>query len=318
MNVLIMSDIEGASGVDDYRQIAPFWGKEKYELCINNITKDINSVINGLDKAGVENINIFDGHGNGGNLKQDKFDKKIKFVSGDIPSLTNNQYDAVFLVGQHACGGTRNGFLSHSYGMDYILKINGKYVGEISTIAWLFGNNDIPVLFVTGDDSAVREAKALLPGIESTVVKYSKSRLETKCRPVEETSKEIEEKAYNLIKDIDKYSPYRLENNIILDIEFTNTDMAKTMGNIPNFELVDSKIVQFKSENYIDIYKAIYFANYIAGTSIVPSMLGEVFNKKGPLGFIQKINIGLLYKKTMANKVKDWATQELPFPIIEY
>ena len=111
MNVLIISDIEGASGVNDYRQIAPFWGKEKYQLCINNITNDINSAINGLRRDGVQNIDIFDGHGNGGNLKQDKFNEKIKFVNCDIQSLTNTQYDAVFLIGQHACGGNTGWFL---------------------------------------------------------------------------------------------------------------------------------------------------------------------------------------------------------------
>ena len=202
--------------------------------------------------------------------------------------------------------------------MDYILKINDKYVGEISTIAWLFGDKGIPVVFVSGDDSAIREAKTLLPEIETTITKYSKSRLETNCRPIEEISMEIEDKVYNLIKNIDKCNPYRLENDITLEIEFIDSDMAKTMSNVPGFELVDSKKIKFISKSYSDIYKSIYFANYIAGTAIIPSMLGEVFAKKGMLGLIQKINIGLLYKKAMANKVKDWATKELPFPSVRY
>lgn len=40
MKVLICCDKEGASGVDNYRQIAPFWGNDGYEACIRAVTND--------------------------------------------------------------------------------------------------------------------------------------------------------------------------------------------------------------------------------------------------------------------------------------
>jgi D-aminopeptidase len=77
---LICCDIEGASSVDNYRQIAPFWRIDGYEDCIRAITIDVNSAVRGLKRAGAVSIDIFDGHGDGENLRQD-------MIEGDAVSL---------------------------------------------------------------------------------------------------------------------------------------------------------------------------------------------------------------------------------------
>lgn len=107
--VLIFSDIEGASCVNDYRQIAPFWGSG-YEDCIRAITSDVNSAIRGIKRAGDASIEIFDGHGDGGNLRQEMIASGAVIVKKDVASLAMSDYDAVFFIGQHACAGTGDGF----------------------------------------------------------------------------------------------------------------------------------------------------------------------------------------------------------------
>ena len=201
MKVLIMSDIEGASSVNDWRQISPLFG-DGFNDCINAVSSDINAVIRGIRRSNAEvEIEIIDGHGDGGNLRQELIESNGVIIKKDILSLVNGGYSVVFTVGQHACAGTRNGFLSHTGGVDYGICINGKHAGEVANFAWLFGAYDIPVVLVTGDDAVVREASALLPGVKTVTVKNSSSRVDTECLPISETSSMIENEAFCIMQN---------------------------------------------------------------------------------------------------------------------
>ena len=70
MKVLIWDDIEGVSGIDDPK--TGFNDDKHMDL----ITKEINSIVKGLKKAGAKQIDIFDGHGMGDNLNLGLLDKK--------------------------------------------------------------------------------------------------------------------------------------------------------------------------------------------------------------------------------------------------
>lgn len=309
MRILICSDVEGASNVNNYRQIAPFWG-QGYEECIKALTDDINAMIRGIKRAGATSIDIFDGHGDGGNLRQEMMEGNAEIIKKDAIGLAESHYDAVLLVGQHACAGTVDGFLSHTGGMDYTLNINGKFIGEIANWAWLFGSYNTPVIMVTGDDAAVREAKSLLPGIEGVIVKESKTRLETECLPTAETSKEIEEKAFSSLKNLNSFKPYTIEKPIKLEITFKHPEMAHMMQlYIPNCNLKESNTISFLSEEYREIYKAALSANMIASMFFTQSIIMEAYQIKGVADFLQN---------TYIEKIERWAIQNPPFPIVKY
>ncbi|OPX46005.1 D-aminopeptidase [Ruminiclostridium hungatei] len=310
MRVLICCDIEGASSVNDYRQIAPFWGNKGYEDCIRAITSDVNSAIRGLKRAGAISIDIFDGHGDGGNLRQDMIEGDAVIISKDVPSLAKCKYDAVLLIGQHACAGTADGFLSHTGGTDYTLNVNGKYIGEVANGAWLFGSYNTPAIMVTGDDAAIREAKALLPGIEGVIVKKSLNRMETMCLPIEETSKDIEEKAFNSLKRLNNLKPFIIEPPIKLEIEFINPGMAQMMQfYVPKCNYKEDNVVSYIADEYEDIFKATMMANLIASTFFTQSIMGEAYQINGVAEFLQN---------KLIERLENWAIKKSPFPIVKY
>ncbi len=309
MRILICSDIEGASSVNNYQQIAPFWG-QGYEECIRAITNDINSVIRGLRKSGAAIIDIFDGHGDGGNLRQEMIEGDATIIKKDAIGLAEGNYDAVLLVGQHACAGTVDGFLSHTGGTDYAISINGKPTGEVANWAWLFGSYNIPVIMVTGDDATIREAKSLLPGIEGVIVKKSKTRLETECLSVTEVSKEIEEIAFSSLQRIKDFEPYKVETPIKLEVKFTHSGMAQMMQfYIPNCTLIGNDTISFKANVYRDIYKATLSANLIASTFFTQSIIAEAYQINGVAEFLQN---------TFIRKIENWAIQKSPLPVVKY
>ena len=47
-----------------------------------------------------------------------------------------------------------------------VYKLNGKEIGEMGLREYLTGHFDIPVLLVSGDDYACREAKEFIPDVE--------------------------------------------------------------------------------------------------------------------------------------------------------
>src|SRR5450755_65653 len=92
---------------------------------------------------------------------------RAKLVIGNIgPLMTFDRgYAAVAFVGQHSRAGVRAGIMAHSYsslGIQNML-LNGKPVGEIETRVALAGSFGIPVIFLSGDQTAARELHDIVP-----------------------------------------------------------------------------------------------------------------------------------------------------------
>ena len=188
MRIAIWADMEGASGLSDIRMCSSLL-HEYYQEGQKLITGDINAVIEGIRKITNAEIDVWDGHGGGGNILPDKLPERINYVkrggyrlfetamTGEI----NGMYDAVIMVGMHAMTGTSDGFYSHTNMTHLAMKVNGKYAGEIAQTAWFFAGGGTPTAMVAGDDATAREAKAFIPDVETATVKNSISRAETVC-----------------------------------------------------------------------------------------------------------------------------------------
>lgn len=63
------------------------------------------------------------------------------------------------------------------------LELNGRPVGEIVIDALLFGLRGVPVLFVSGDEAACREAAAYLPHVVTLATKWGTGQHAALIRP---------------------------------------------------------------------------------------------------------------------------------------
>src|SRR5690606_6282040 len=83
-------------------------------------------------------------------------------------------FDTYLYVGQHAMAGIPNGPLAHtdsSKGVVY-KRFNGVFVGEFGVEAIRAGHHGVPVIFFSGDDKGVAEAKGLVPNIVTVTTKW--------------------------------------------------------------------------------------------------------------------------------------------------
>src|SRR5947208_7162261 len=171
MRVLIMTDMEGVSGIVVWEQVNG--GAPQYEEGRRLYTEEINAAVRGAKAAGASEIVVVDCHGAGGgftfnSLIAEDLDPSCEFVVQSewtgYTGFLESGCDAALFVGMHAMAGTPDGVLNHTVsGRDWQnLYFNGKRVGETGINAALCGTWGCPVLLVTGDRAAGREAKALL------------------------------------------------------------------------------------------------------------------------------------------------------------
>ncbi len=168
-----MTDLEGVAGVVDFDN----WCTPEtryYETAKKLLTLEVNAAVEGFLKGGAKEIVVADGHGSGG-INPELLDTRVKLMRGwpaGFPFLLDKSYDAVAWVGQHAKSGTEYAHLPHTQSCSYLdLSINGISIGEFGQFAMCAGELGIPAIFASGDEAFTKEAKALVPGIETVSVK---------------------------------------------------------------------------------------------------------------------------------------------------
>jgi len=166
VKIFVFTDLEGCSGVcrfDQARRDGP-----RYEEGRRLLMGDIRACVDGLAAAGAEEIIVRDGHGAPYNLIPGRMDPRARYIVGPWAGRPlgglEPDCDALVLLGHHAMAGTPDGLLCHTQsdrdGRRYWY--NGRETGEIGQEALVAGHFDIPVILVTGDDAACREARDFL------------------------------------------------------------------------------------------------------------------------------------------------------------
>ena len=153
MNIFIMTDMEGITGVD-YADNVLVETEEHYISSCRKLTDDINAAVDGYFSAGAKKVFVEDGHGSGKNFLPGTLDERAILVDGikDYDRLTKSgEYSAMAMIGTHAMAGTENAFLDHTQSstswFDYT--INGRSSGGCAKRRFI-GRYDIPIIMVSG------------------------------------------------------------------------------------------------------------------------------------------------------------------------
>jgi D-amino peptidase len=175
MRVYIVCDMEGVSGVVDWKQVtfsdpASVQGRRF-------ATEDLNAVVEGVLAGGAIEIVAWDGHGNfPGALDPELLHPACKLIMNGAQEgpvgRAAGQFDVAMMCGLHAMAGAKGGVLAHSFTRAIAgFWVNGIEMGEIGMNLLGAGELGLPNVFLSGDLAAVREVQALVPEVECVAVK---------------------------------------------------------------------------------------------------------------------------------------------------
>ena len=171
--IYLMTDLEGVAGVLDSENWCLISGKY-YELAKELLTLEVNAAVSGFFEGGATEILVSDGHGCGG-IAVNLLDPRVDYLRGwpeGWPLNLDSTFETVAWIGQHAKAGTEYAHLAHTQSMEYIdLSVNGTSIGEFGQLGMCASELGVRSIFGSGDEAFTKEAKALVPGIETVSVK---------------------------------------------------------------------------------------------------------------------------------------------------
>lgn len=189
MRIYISVDMEGVGAVthrEDVRVVPPHG--EEYARARLRLTDEANAAIAAAYEAGAIEVVVNDAHGDMRNLLPERLDPRAELIRGPVKSGLmmaglDDRFDAAVLVGYHARAG-QHGVLSHTLNGRQLhgLTLDDEPIGEIGVSVLLADEVGVPVRFVSGDDAACAEARALLgPDLDAFATKVAIDRLSARC-----------------------------------------------------------------------------------------------------------------------------------------
>jgi len=259
----MLTDLEGVAGVVSF-ETQTYGGAKYYEEARRLLTAEINAAVEGLLAAGVDDVLVSDGHGPGA-VYFPELHPAARLLHGrpGAPRSVRDEYlapyDVTVMIGQHAMAGADRGNLNHTQSSKttQYIKLNGKPIGEIAQSALYFGSTGKPLIFLSGDEAACREAEELIAGITTVAVKQGLGRNSAISVSAVESQRLIREGIERaVVRQREKpIPPLVWDGPFTVERRFLQSDVADRYEGVAGVERVDSVTVRRTSD---DVREVIY------------------------------------------------------------
>jgi D-amino peptidase len=260
MKIFISADIEGITGVVHGDHCGPTGGVE-YQRARLQMTKEVNAAARGFFAAGATEVIVNDSHGSMRNILIEELHPDVRLLSGSPKHLSMMEgiqfgFDAVAFVGYHAKNGDQ-GILSHtiSGGTVSEIRINGVAASEAVINAAIAGDLNLPVIFLSGDQTICADIKKTLPDIETVTVKQAITRYSALHLPLEKACALIEEgakKAYAKIPTVKPFIPGRPVEIVMVT---HNSGLADNASRCPGSERIDGVTLRCTGATFMEAFR---------------------------------------------------------------
>jgi D-amino peptidase len=258
--VYISVDLEGISGVNGDDQTGP--GGAEYGRARKLMAEDANAAIRGAFDGGATDVLLNDSHGGQRNLLPEDLDPRARLISHSFKRFgmmegLDETFDAVVFVGYHAKADAPRGLFAHTgSGVVRDLQVNGRSVGEGGMNAALAAWYGVPVVAVSGDDAAVEEVKAIVPGIRGVVVKRAINVRAVELRPLADARRDIQAGVRDGVQASKKPARERLQTYQVR-MQFRNFTIPEVASAFGEITQVAPDTVQFARPTMPEAYRLI-------------------------------------------------------------
>jgi D-amino peptidase len=156
-------------------------------------------------------------------------------------------FDGVVFIGYHASTTNPNGVRAHSFSSANLadVRVNGTSFSEGAWNAALAAHYGVPVLAVSGDEAAVAEVRALVPGVEGAVVKWPYAFHSARTLSPTASRAAIAEAVRKGMARRGATNLPRLATPIRLEIRFKSYRPAEVLSWLPGAERADAHTVRY-------------------------------------------------------------------------
>jgi D-amino peptidase len=260
MNILISADIEGVGSV--VRREHSGVQEREYLQARRFMTQEVNAAVAGAFEAGASGVLVADAHNVGLNLFPEDLDPRARLVMGSPRPLSmmegvDRGMDAVCFVGYHGMAGSADAAIAHIFhGRIAELRFNGLRVGEIGLNALLAGHFRVPVVMISGDVTACREAEALIPGMETAPVKESVGAYAGICTHPLRCREMIRGAVMRALSRGDRPKPLSLQGEVTMEVRFTTASGADRALRLPGTRRTSGDGLDYRARDFLEAYRA--------------------------------------------------------------
>lgn len=262
MKVYIISDMEGISGIWREEMVNPGQG-EHYAVGRKLLMADLNAAIGACFEAGARRVVVNDGHGGAPHVILEEMDQRAEYERPEsganvFPAL-DESFAAMVMIGAHAMAGTPKAFLDHTQSSTswYNYLVNGRKYGEIGQMAIIAGHFGVPLVAVSGDEAACKEASELLGEgcVATATVKWAIGRQWARCLHPTAARERIRQAVIEglRIAKADKGRVCTIDLPATVRVEFYRTDMADPYEHHPRVKRVGPREIEMTVERASDI-----------------------------------------------------------------
>ena len=261
MKVMILTDLEGPSGVNG-RSDGIGNTIVNCPAAEAALVQEVNACCEGLVAAGADEIVVLDGHGGSNNI--DIFQlhpaASLMQLGGQQPVCwIDSSYDAFVMIGAH-CMHSTLGHMSHSYNSHGTarLTLNGREIGEIGLGARIGAYFGVPLILVSGDQTACREAEQEIgPEVVTVQVKEAWSRYTAINYSPEKVHRLLRDGAEAALKKLPEIPCLPMEKHYGMTKHFMCPNQAFPLE-MTGGKRLDECTVQFESDDLIDLVAQSY------------------------------------------------------------
>jgi len=268
MRVHITADMEGIAVIchdeqADYKQ-------SDYPRMREIMTGEVQAAIEGARDAGADEILVCDAHDTGRNLLVERLDPDVEVIEGSAYGLgmmsgISRDFDASMQVGYHSMRHTHAGVLGHTYTYDIAeLRLNGIVMGESGLSAAIAGHFGVPLVFVSGDAHAIRQAKNLVKNVVGVPTKEGVGLYGVKTMTPEKARRLIRKGAKEAISKAEKIRPLIIKKPVMMEVELERPLMAEYCAKIPSVKRKDAKTVSYRASDVVDAFDVFDVMNKVA------------------------------------------------------
>jgi D-amino peptidase len=262
MKILIAADMEGITGVTRWEETDP--NHYEYARFRKIMTDEVNAVISGASEAGANEFVVVDGHDAGTNILVEELDQRARLNSGGSSPLSMMQgidleTSGVIFIGYHARAGSAFAILAHTWSSGRIANVwlNDILVGEYGLNGAVAGHFNVPVLMVSGDQTACSQAVELIGPMETAVVKVASGYFSAECLPPRVTLPRIKECARKAVLRLGNGTapkPLVMSKPVKVTIEFRQPEAVDRAVRLPGAKRLDGLKIEFVAPTMLDAH----------------------------------------------------------------